>query len=366
MLKPSSKLKSTQTPAKPSSDSHPAANSARMQREPDEITYTTIYASKPLSSDQPCVSMNWLACDLCNKTFSTKRFKLDMSQPLVALGMSHPLVALERNLFQNVSARKANPASSTAVATPTQQAHSDRGSSCSLADSENGASKLIHEQDQSADSFDESSDESLSTSSVVPITGMVRVDLDSEIDDFPDRSPSPDVTCKRERSASPSFELESQSSAASGNARVEIDNTSASANEEAISCLSRRLREDASLSKRKSIECAHDVKKVWRMDYRRRSLEENHDLLCFYQQECLSSSAMFSVHMLMFIFREQDWGWESTCFEDWRMLRTVSKSVRQDCRRLEHCVAMAPMRHVLLCKPVLLCDMYYFYAPPSS
>ena len=252
--------------------------------------------------------------------------------------MSQPLVALERNLFQNVSARKANPASSTAVATPTQQAHSDRGSSCSLADSENGASKLIHEQDQSADSFDESSDESLSTSSAVPITGMVRVDLDSEIDDFPDRSPSPDVTCKRERSASPSFEPESQSSAASGNARVEIDNTSASANEEAISCLSRR----------------------------RRSLEENHELLCFYQQECLSSSAMFSVHMLMFIFREQDYGWESTCFKDWRMLRTVSKSVRQDCMRVEDGVAMTPVGHVLLGKPLILCDIYYFYVPPSS
>ena len=245
--------------------------------------------------------------------------------------MSQPLVALERNLFQNVSARKANPASSTAVATPTQQAHSDRGSSCSLADSENGASKLIHEQDQSADSFDESSDESLSTSNVVPITGMVKVDLDSEIDDFPDRSPSPDVTCKRERSASPSFDLESKSSAASGNARVKIKHTSASANEEAIS---------------------------WGW--------ESHELLCFYQQECLSSSAMFSVHMLMFIFREQDWGWESTCFEDWRMLRTVSKSVGQDCRRLEDCVAMTPIGHVLLGKPLILCDMYYFYVPPSS
>ena len=245
--------------------------------------------------------------------------------------MSQPLVALERNLFQNVSARKANPASSTAVATPTQQAHSDRGSSCSLADSENGASKLIHEQDQSADSFDESSDESLSTSNVVPITGMVKVDLDSEIDDFPDRSPSPDVTFKRERSASPSIEVESQSSAASGNARVKIDNTSASANEEAI-------------------------RWGW----------ERHELLWFYQQECLSSSAMFSVHMLMFIFREQDYGWESTCFKDWRMLRTVSKSVRQDCRRLEDCVAMTPIGHVLLGKPLILCDMYYFYVPPSS
>ena len=120
-------------------------------------------------------------------------------------------------------AHKENAASSTAVATPAQQDYSARGSSCSLVDSEDDASKPIHEQDQSADSFDESSDESSSTSSAAPVSGMVRVDLDAdaEIDDFPDRSPSPDATRKRKRSVSPNYEPESKSSAAPGNATID-------------------------------------------------------------------------------------------------------------------------------------------------
>ena len=58
--------------------------------------------------------------------------------------------------------------------------------------------------------------------------GSASLDFDSisEIEDVPDRSPSSDATRVRKRSASPSFESESQNSAASGNAKVEIDERS--------------------------------------------------------------------------------------------------------------------------------------------
>ena len=62
-------------------------------------------------------------------------------------------------------AHKENAASSTAVATPAQQDYSARGSSWSIVNSEDDASKLIHEQDQSSDSLDESSDDSSEDSS---------------------------------------------------------------------------------------------------------------------------------------------------------------------------------------------------------
>ena len=58
--------------------------------------------------------------------------------------------------------------------------------------------------------------------------GSASLDFDSiiEIEDVPDRSPSSDATRVRKRSASPSFESKSQNSAASGNAKVEIDERS--------------------------------------------------------------------------------------------------------------------------------------------
>ena len=58
--------------------------------------------------------------------------------------------------------------------------------------------------------------------------GSASLDFDSiiEIQDVPDRSPSSDATRVRKRSASPSFESKSQNSAASGNAKVEIDERS--------------------------------------------------------------------------------------------------------------------------------------------
>ena len=274
------------------------------------------------------------------------------------------------------------------------------GSSWSLVNSEDDASTQTHEQDQSSDSFDASSDCSSSTSIADSVTGMVKVDLDRssspdatrkrkrsaspsfepdfdaviEIDDVPDRSPSPDATRKRERSASPSFQPESQNSAASGNAnsaasgnaRVEIDRTSGSAQEDVNSCLTkrgaslfRRLEEDAKLAKKTTIGWANHVKKGPRMDYRRRGLAEKHD-----DETRLFYEKLTNHHMNKHVFDYEPFAhdWLGEC---WRWNRYCMISIRNRIRNF-NCTAYARLLSKLPQSVYELYEAHGFSAASSA
>ena len=49
----------------------------------------------------------------------------------------------------------------------------------------------------------------------------------------------------------------------------------------------------------------------------------------------LHGESILHGQMLRYIFCEQDWGWDKTCFAQWRSLRVISKNIRDECRQLE-------------------------------
>ena len=54
----------------------------------------------------------------------------------------------------------------------------------------------------------------------------------------------------------------------------------------------------------------------------------------------LHGESILHGQMLRYIFCEQIWGWEKTCFAEWRSIRVVSKNIRGECRQLEEIVRL--------------------------
>ena len=67
-----------------------------------------------------------------------------------------------------------------------------------------------------------------------------------------------------------------------------------------------------------------------------------------------SGEAILHGHMLRYIFCQQTWRWEKTCFAEWRSIRVVSKNIRGECRQLEEIVRIPFIGDLLLKRFLLL------------
>ena len=68
----------------------------------------------------------------------------------------------------------------------------------------------------------------------------------------------------------------------------------------------------------------------------------------------LHGESILHGQMLRYIVCEQIWGWEKTCFAEWRSIRVVSKNIRGECRQLEEIVRTSCIGDLLLKRFLLL------------